>query len=313
MEMLKINNISKENLKLLFLTSTLLVASLGYVMILHIVLANKLEVKKADYPFVLNYISSNYNYVKRQQVEVIENTLNKAGYDYDKTAFEILNINNEGKYVIKNSEFNKVAKKLKLRKVKLNNDETLIVPRFDNKRYKKNISKFTNFEIGLYNLKVKGIADGKILPKGIGIWIVVVNDNLYSQLEKDDGNIKYYVNGYKYDNWESSASLDEKIQNKLGKISINNYERRQVYDSLLSLPKIYEDSIKINNKWLLIDNLVGVLLFICSWKFLYFKLFTDFTTDKLKNKNLPNLSLLYTKTCKSLNGGVKPKISLHTS
>ncbi|MFR9071492.1 MAG: hypothetical protein ACLVIU_14110, partial [Paraclostridium sp.] len=181
------------------------------------------------------------------------------------------------------------------------------------KRYKKNISKFTNFEIGLYNLKVKGIADGKILPKGIGIWIVVVNDNLYSQLEKDDGNIKYYVNGYKYDNWESSASLDEKIQNKLGKISINNYERRQVYDSLLSLPKIYEDSIKINNKWLLIDNLVGVLLFICSWNFLYFKLFTDFTTDKLKYKNLPNLDLSYTKICKTLNVGVKSRISLHTS
>jgi hypothetical protein len=313
MEMLKINNISKENSKLLFLTSILLLATLGFVIILPMVLANKLEIRKADYPFVLNYISSNYNYVEHQQVEIIENTLKKAGYNYDKTTFEMLNINNEGKYVIKNSEFNKVAKKLNIRSVKLNKDETLIVPRFDNKRYKKNISKFNDFEIGLYNLKVKGIADGKILPKGIGIWIVVVNDNLYSQLETDDGNIKYYVNGYKYDNWEFSVSLNEKIQSKLEKISINNYERRQVYDSLLSLPKIYEDSAKINYKWILIDNLVGVLLFICSWRFLYFKLFTDFIIDKLKYKNLLNLGLPYTKTTKSLNIRVKSRISIHTS
>ncbi|MEG2786363.1 MAG: hypothetical protein RR942_00985 [Romboutsia sp.] len=305
MEILKINNISKnyednrilnikENSKLLFLTITILLAITASVIIIFRIIGDRVEVKSSDYPFIINYMSSSYNSVENQQIEAIESNLNQGGYDYEKTTFEMLNINNEGKYVIKNSQYNKISKELNLKTVKLNENETLIIPRFDDEKYRKKINKFTEFGLGLYDLKVKGIAEGKVLPKGVGLYVIVVNDKLYSQLETDDGNVKYYVNGYNYDNWESSASIDEKIENEVKEISINNYEKRQGYDSVYSLPKIYTESIQTNDELISIENLIIVTSYVFGFSILYFRLRMKLKLKELNQKALPTVGLTYT-------------------
>lgn len=305
MEILKINNISKnyednrilnikENSKLLFLTITILLATTASVIIIFRIIGDRVEVKSSDYPFIINYMSSSYNSVENQQIEAIESNLNQGGYDYEKTTFEMLNINNEGKYVIKNSQYNKISKELNLKTVKLNENETLIIPRFDDEKYRKKINKFTEFGLGLYDLKVKGIAEGKVLPKGVGLYVIVVNDKLYSQLETDDGNVKYYVNGYNYDNWESSASIDEKIENEVKEISINNYEKRQGYDSVYSLPKIYTESIQTNDELISIENLIIVTSYVFGFSILYFRLRMKLKLKELNQKALPTVGLTYT-------------------
>ncbi|MGL5755803.1 MAG: hypothetical protein ACRCYC_10800 [Paraclostridium sp.] len=309
MEILKINNISKnyednsilkikENSKLLFLTITILFATTASIIIIFRIITDRVEVKSSDYPFVINYMSSSYNSVKNQQIEVIESNLNQGGYDYKKTTFEMLNINNEGKYVIKNSQYNKISKELNLKTVKLNKNETLIIPRFDDEKYRKKINKFTEFGVGLYDLKVKGIAEGKVLPKGVGLYVIVVNDKLYSQLETDDGNVKYYVNGYNYNNWQSSASIDENIENEVKEISINNYEKKQEYDSFFSLPKIHTESMQTNDKLIYIENLIIVILYICGLGIVHFKLRMNLRLKKLNQRSLPNVGVYYTEVNK---------------
>lgn len=273
----------KENLRLAFLTMAILLAAIACTSTILLVISNKIKVKESEYPFILNYMSSSYNYMNDEQVKSIEGTLDEYGYKYKKIDYKLLNINNEGKYVIKNSEFNKLAKELNLDTVDLGVNETLIVPRFDNERYKNKISEFKDFDIGLYNLNVEGIATGQILPKGVGTWVVVVNDKIYSQLEKDLGNTTVNVTGYDYNNWEDSTKVDEIIQNKLKSTSINNYEKRQEYDSFFSLPKLYENNSKINNNIIFIDVFVSIVCIIISMSFLYYKFYKSLSTQKIKD------------------------------
>lgn len=283
----------KENLRLVYITMAILLAAIVCTSTILLVVSNKIETKKSDYPFILNYMSSSYNYMNDEQLSSIEDTLNESGYKYQKTDYKLLNINNEGKYAIKNSEFNKLAKQLNLDTVNLGVNETLIVPRFDNEKYKNKISKFKDFDIGLYNLNVKGIATGKILPKGVGIWVVVVNDKIYSQLEKDFGNTTVNVTGYDYNNWEKSSKVDETIQNKLKNASINNYEKRQNYDSFFSLPKLFENNSSIDNKAFCIDVFVSIVFILTSISFLYYNFYKNMKVEEIKedkNIEIPKLS-----------------------
>ena len=58
---------------------------------------------------LINYISKEDNKNKNEQLSLIENTLKENKYNYNKTVYNVLEINDSNDYVIKNSEYNKIA------------------------------------------------------------------------------------------------------------------------------------------------------------------------------------------------------------
>ncbi|MDO7205970.1 hypothetical protein Q5M85_19680 [Paraclostridium bifermentans] len=88
MKILKFQNLniftSKENLRLVYITMAILLAAIACTSTILLVVSNKIETKKSDYPFILNYMSSSYNYMNDEQLSSIEDTLNESGYKYQK-------------------------------------------------------------------------------------------------------------------------------------------------------------------------------------------------------------------------------------
>lgn len=89
-------------------------------------------------------------------------------------------------------------------------------------------------------LKVVGVSKDKIFPLGYGQNIAVVNDSLYSDLAKDSLSINTSVYGYDYKNWENSGDIISKLQEKIQKNSLNDYDKGKYYEIFNSLPYMYK-------------------------------------------------------------------------
>ncbi|CEO24630.1 hypothetical protein [Paraclostridium sordellii] len=89
-------------------------------------------------------------------------------------------------------------------------------------------------------LKVVGVSKDKIFPLGYRQNIAVVNDSLYSDLAKDSLSINTSVYGYDYKNWENSGDIIFKLQEKIQKNSLNDYDKGKYYEIFNSLPYMYK-------------------------------------------------------------------------
>lgn len=291
----------KDNSRLLFLNTMLLSGTLVAISALSTVVATQLDDAKSMYPYILNFTSSENNKVESKQIKIIEDTLHEDGYKFDKTSFKILNIGDSRKYVVRNSEFNRVGKKLGINNVELKENETLIIPRFDTTKYRDGLKEITNLKVGSNDLKVKGIASDRITDVAMMESLLVVNDNIYSKLEKDKNNVTFNIFAYDYNNWENSHTTSDKIEDGIKKISKNNYNKGEYYDYFTNLPGYYNQEVQLNKSLLFIGTFIGIIFFICSCSFLYFRFYTDLITDKEKYKNLSKIGLSYNEMKKILN------------
>lgn len=291
----------RDNSRLLFLTSILLSGTLVSVSALSTIVDSQLDDVKSEYPYVLTYTSSKDNKVEKEQIKIIEDELNKGGYVYDKSSFNVLDLENKGRYILKESDFNNLGEKLKIENIRLNNNEALIIPRYTDSKYQKGLKDIKTLEVGSKNLKVKGISSKKIIPAGYMKTFMVVNDNLYLKLEKDSNNTEYIINGYNYDNWEKSYETAIKIQNGIDRTSKNNFDKGEYYDFFDNLPQMYKGEVQLNKSLLFIGTFIGIIFFICSCSFLYFRFYTDSISDKEKYKSLSKIGLSYAEMKKTLN------------
>ena len=85
-----------------------------------------------------------------------------------------------------------------------------------------------------------GVSKDKIFPLGYRQNIAVVNDSLYSDLAKDSLSINTSVYGYDYKNWENSGDIIFKLQEKIQKNSLNDYDKGKYYEIFNSLPYMYK-------------------------------------------------------------------------
>lgn len=289
----------RDNSRLLFIMTILLSVTLVSISTMSTLVANQLEDTKSKYPFIIQYLTREYNKDKDTQVNIIEESLKDNGYNYDKTVFNFISIGDTNKFVISQSEFNKIALKLNLDKVNLNENETIIVPRYTDSKYIKTLEELKEFEVGNNKLKVKGIASGKIFPMGYGESTVVVNDNLYNKLEKDSSNQHVISYGYDYKDWEKSADMDKILGAKIK--SYGNKEELGHLYTYFALPDTYRVELGQNQILLFIGSFIGAVFFVGSCSFLYFRFYTDLIIDKEKYKNLSKIGLSHNEMKKVLN------------
>lgn len=281
----------KDNSRLLFIMTILLSGTLVATSALSSIVANQLEDIKVNYPFVINYISKEDNKNKNEQLRLIENTLKENKYNYNKTVYNVLEINDSNDYVIKNSEYNKIAGKLGLDKVSLDKNQAVLVPRFNDTQYRNKLKDTSMFTALNNKLKVVGVSKDKIFPLVYGQNIAVVNDSLYSDLAKDSSSINTNVYGYDYKNWENSGDIISKLQEKIQKNSLNDYDKGKYYEIFSSLPDMYKVEVNINQVLLFMGTFIAIIFFIGSCSFLYFRFYTDLIVDKEKYKNLSKIGL----------------------
>ena len=183
-----------------------------------------------DFTYPLTYISIEGNKREKDQIDTIEKSLNSNKCKFEEINFEMLKVDDNNNMVIKESEYNKLANKLDLEKVRVNDKEAAIIPRYDgikNFKYMNELKELTNYKVENNNLKVVGVVDKKILITGLFKSQIIISDNLYNKLEKDSENKIVTVKGYEFK--ENSKSDKAILQIKENKLFSNNNENDIFY------------------------------------------------------------------------------------
>ncbi|MDB8805942.1 MULTISPECIES: hypothetical protein [unclassified Romboutsia] len=183
-----------------------------------------------DFTYPLTYISIEGNKREKDQIDTIEKSLESNKCKFEEINFEMLKVDDKNNMVIKESEYNKLANKLDLEKVKVNDKEAAIIPRYDgikNFKYMNELKELTNYKVENNNLKVVGVVDKKILITGLFKSQIIISDNLYNKLEKDSENKIVTVKGYEFK--ENSKSDKAILQIKENKSFSNNNENDLFY------------------------------------------------------------------------------------
>lgn len=176
-----------------------------------------------DYPYRLIYMSEEGNKKEKSQEEAINEAL--KGSNAKETNFDMLKVDDKGTVVIKQTEYNKLAKDKSLKEVDLSGDEAMIIPRYDgikNISYLKKQKEVKEFKAKDIDLKIKGVLNKKILITGLFKNQFVVSDKTYEKLSKDSKILE--VNGYDYEsNKNIQNNVTKLFKNKL--FSISNDDR----------------------------------------------------------------------------------------
>lgn len=183
-----------------------------------------------DFTYPLTYISIEGNKREKDQIDTIEKSLESNKCKFEEINFEMLKVDDKNNMVIKESEYNKLANKLDLEKVKVNDKEAAIIPRYDGKKnfkYMNELKELTNYKVENNNLKVVGVVDKKILITGLFKSQIIISDNLYNKLEKDSENKIVTVKGYEFK--ENSKSDKAILKIKENKSFSNNNENDLFY------------------------------------------------------------------------------------
>jgi len=167
-----------------------------------------------NFPYSCTYISAEGNEKEQEQLMTIENLLKDNNYKYEQIKFQLLNTK-DNSVVIKNSEYNKLSKVLGFKEVKLKENETLIIPKYDglkNFKYRKELKEVKKFKVDDIELDVIGIGYKKILVTGLFNSQIVVSDSLYEDLQSSNENKILNVFAYNFEEDDTIKGLFDKLK-----------------------------------------------------------------------------------------------------
>lgn len=284
--MLLISNLAykmRDNAKLLFIITILLSGTLIALSVSKTVVDTQGESSKSNFPMVYSYFSKQGNPNKTNELEAIKNTINK--YNYKEVNVKMLD--NDFEAVLSVDEYNKLAQHLNLATINLKDNEAYLVPRYPDKYIINKLKEVKEYEINNKKLTVVGAADKMVFPNGMFNEVVVISNDLYSNLEGKYKKIDFY--GFDYENWENTGEETNKLVKESFKYDYNK-ERTSYF---LTLPDMYLVELQQSQILQFMGTCIGVIFFIAVLSFLYFRLFTDEALDKVKYDNLGKLGLSY--------------------
>lgn len=279
----------KDNSIMLFIVTIIAAVSFSAIASLYSIKNDQLSRTGKNFPLDFNYISLENNKDEKEHIKDIEESLKKDNLLKNKISINIINeksSNNSNIYLIKVSDYNRLAELIQVSKVSVARNEALIVPIYPKKSYRKDlvsIKEVTTKE-GL-KLNVKDVTEKNIFPAGLLQQTLIINDDLYNSMESKNSVIKYY--GYKVKDIEAALKNDTYLKEKiLGK----NFEHRGEYYFLNSPENHNAEKIQ-GNLMLFIGFFIGVIFFIGAGSFLYFRFYTDLNMDKEKYRNLSKIGI----------------------
>ncbi|MBF8982342.1 hypothetical protein IZY60_02210 [Lutibacter sp. B2] len=186
-----------------------------------------------NYTYNYTYISAENNKIEKEQINAIETMLKDNGCNYEKTQFDMLSVDDKKNFVIRNSEYNKLAKSIKLEKVKLKENEAFLIPGYDlgirKFGYTKEIKGLKKIKVTDKELDVVGVSNKRIPATGRMVLTslfksqVVVSDNLYEKLQKNSESKIVKVYGYNFSDERKAQDMTRKLEeNKLFKYDSEN-------------------------------------------------------------------------------------------
>ncbi|QWI63728.1 ABC transporter permease (plasmid) [Bacillus mycoides] len=243
------------------------------------------ELAKNETPYAFTYQSDKGNTQEKSHIEEIKKQLEESGFSYELVATKFKRAQN---YVLINlSTYNEYAKKLgyEIEKLTNENESIAILPKKnhtsaeDRKTFE---LKHGELEVPLSVQKTIYIPEFAKIDKP-----VIVSDAVYSKvlnIQQESVLRDYTIYGFIIKNWSETSEISTKLIKLIGTSQDDFYDFSSLYLKWLDL--------KQQNGLLSISSvLVGIVFFVFTLSFLYFRLFTDLERDQEQYQMLSKLGL----------------------
>ncbi|PES73182.1 ABC transporter permease [Bacillus cereus] len=244
------------------------------------------ELAKSATPYAFTYRSDNGNTQEKSHIEEIKKQLKESGFSYKLVATKFKRSQN-GPVLINLSTYNEYAKKLGYEIEKLTNEteSIAILPKKNptSAEDQKTLElKHGELEVPLSVQKTIYIPEFAEIDNPF-----IVSDTVYSKVlnVQQEGVLRdYTIYGFIIKNWPETSSISTKLMKFIGTSQDDFYAFSSLYLKWLEL--------KQQNGLLSISSvLVGIVFFVFTLSFLYFRLFTDLERDKEQYQMLSKLGL----------------------
>ncbi|EKS7870714.1 ABC transporter permease [Bacillus cereus] len=244
------------------------------------------ELAKSATPYAFTYRSDNGNTQEKSHIEEIKKQLKESGFSYKLVATKFKRSQN-GPVLINLSTYNEYAKKLGYEIEKLTNEteSIAILPKKNPKSAEDQKTlglKHGELEVPLSVQKTIYIPEFAEIDNPF-----IVSDAVYSKVlnVQQEGVLRdYTIYGFIIKNWPETSTIATKLMRFIGTSQDDYYAFSSLYVKWLEL--------KQQNGLLSISSvLVGIVFFVFTLSFLYFRLFTDLERDKEQYQMLSKLGL----------------------
>ncbi|MFK4323002.1 putative ABC transport system permease protein [Bacillus sp. RC145] len=244
------------------------------------------ELAKSATPYAFTYRSDNGNTQEKSHIEEIKKQLKESGFSYKLVATKFKRSQN-GPVLINLSTYNEYAKKLGYEIEKLTNEteSIAILPKKNptSAEDQKTLElKHGELEVPLSVQKTIYIPEFAEIDNTF-----IVSDAVYSKVlnVQQEGVLRdYTIYGFIIKNWPETSAISTKLMKFIGTSQDDYYAFSSLYVKWLEL--------KQQNGLLSISSvLVGIVFFVFTLSFLYFRLFTDLERDKEQYQMLSKLGL----------------------
>ncbi|OQR53928.1 FtsX-like permease family protein [Bacillus sp. CDB3] len=292
----------RTNINMLFIVAML--STLAFTMITFLYSFGKfakLDVERNS-SFAFSYFSYDENPFTSQHLNWLEEQLKDGKFAYKKTKVDLYATPLKAEsgteiyydiYAIKQSDYNKLATSVQLKQLFMNDNETYILPgaayfplfsAFD--------QNYTRTHITLantnYKLQVKGFEIDNPLPASFAYETLVLSDAVVNNLPNNTKHITAY--NYNVENWENTYAIADEFVKRVDKdrASVEHEGALvRVFEAGNSLYRIKSGSAS----YFLIGTFLGIIFFIGAGSVLYFRMYTDLTTEQEKYVTITKIGL----------------------
>ncbi|MED3540683.1 ABC transporter permease [Bacillus toyonensis] len=245
------------------------------------------ELAKHETPYAFTYLSDKGNILEKSHIEEIKKQLNESGFSYKLVATEFKRAQN-GPVLINLSTYNEYAKKLGYEIEKLTNENESI--RIISKKNQNTAENLNPFELKHDELEVSLSVQKAILIPELTNTLekpYIISDAVYSKfpnIQEESVIRDYTIYGFIIKNWPETTAVSKKLMEFIGTSQDDYYAFSSLNLKWLEL--------KQQNGLLSITSvLVGIVFFVFTLSFLYFRLFTDLERDKEQYQMISKLGL----------------------
>ncbi|MBY0115762.1 putative ABC transport system permease protein [Paenibacillus sp. DS2363] len=276
----------KDNARTFFLVtilSTVAFSAIGALVGFKTILTESIEK-----PFAFEYISYAGNSPEQaaSAVDVIEHKLFVEGIPFTKLQAELRSYkraeSNETVMIVSESMYNTFAVVAGDQKLKLGANEAAIV------QYNSIDGRGESFDE--QELAVEGGGKPLLITQSASFLMseymskynkyYVMNDDRYEQLPEPQSSEGYYV--FAVSDWKATEAVGQQLNNEIG---------HSKNDSFFSLAFHIKQLLQSYSAVMFVGLFVGVVFFVASGSFLYFRLYTDLDDDKAKYASIMKLGL----------------------
>ncbi|HDR3492841.1 TPA: ABC transporter permease [Bacillus wiedmannii] len=288
----------RTNINMLFIVAML--STLAFTMITFLYGFGKFtkfnEIRKNPFPFT--YLSHTENTLSDEHLNWLEQKFNEEQFTYEKFKTDIYEVslaedNTQLYHVMKQSDYNVLANALNLDPLIVKNNESYILMKeiddhFIGTFYDKEKKDSLTLTQNSLHLKVKDYKSTSPFPNWLVPKLLIISDENVEVLSTISKQMSVY--NFKVPNWEKAYNIGAAFITKISNDNASIQAEHPPFHASEASDSLYTTKLNVAS-FFLIGTFLGVIFFIGAGSVLYFRMYTDLTSEQEKYVTITKIGL----------------------